>query len=194
MEALPWWTYAYEPSFYVLKEESADGLTADYFQVDGLGYKCPTGFAANAVPGWANGDEGDGTYNNTGNKTCAHALEACLDAEYDLDWTKFTDYGFEAARVSPEYDELDYLLMDIDWWDLDEIAEELYADKTIYWVDFDGASVNTWRWMEGDVFYNWDEDKLFMCLDPLATTLGDGLAADPNVKANFGTDAFLLVW
>jgi len=169
VEALPWWVYAYEPDFWVVPE-------GEYFQVDGIGFECYVGFEAD------NGTD------------CVTALAASMDEYYgELDWAVFDSYGFTEARIDLYYDEFEYWDMGIDWFDMDEIVDELYSDADLFYIDWDG-DVDDWFWLEGDVFYNWEEDKLYECLDPMSADLLSGGAADPNDSANFDSDEFLAVW
>lgn len=171
VEALPWYAYAYAPEFYILEE-------GDYFQYDFAGYQCPEGFEA--------------TYGYD----CAYALSYCMDAYGDLTESVFYGYGFEESRVELYFDEWDYLDMGINWFDLDEIVEELYADMDVWYVTYDtDDDVTTVYWLDGDLFYNWTEDKLFMVIDEynIDTCIADG-TCDPTDNTLFETDAFLAVW
>lgn len=129
--------------------------------------------------------------------TCVDALALSMDANGELDWTKFDAYGFVEARIDLEYDEWDYFTMDVDWFDPEDAATDLFGDDMVIWeVDMDyETDMDTWMFMEYQTFYSWDEDKLFeLTGDPLSTDLAAGGAADPNDETNFATDEFLAVW
>lgn len=178
VDALPWWVISWNPDFWIIEEGS------DFFQVEGIAYICPVGFEAN--------DYDTGT--NASTLDCATAIFECEDPNtYELDWTKFTDYGFVETRAELYYDEWDYWEMDIDWWDMDEITDELYDDYEIWYI-YDITNIDTWFWMYGDLYYNWEDDKMFMCIDPTSAALATGEDADPNDNTKFETEAFLAVW
>lgn len=126
---------------------------------------------------------------------------------YKCDWTYWDDesgfmaclagYGadsFSMSRTLPLYSDSDYSLMDIDWFDSDEMLDTLYADSDIWYVFYDGDDIDGQWWLDYDIYYNWDQDKLFMLLDATSSDLTTGGAADPSDEANFATDEFLAVW
>jgi len=62
-----------------------------------------------------------------------------------MDYDCLLTYGFVESRVDMYYDEWDYLDMDVDWFDPESAAEEVFGDMDIWYVTCDeDTDLDTW--------------------------------------------------
>lgn len=67
------------------------------------------------------------------------ALAACFDESTgDLNQTVFDAYGFEEKLVTLNNHETEFYSMDIDWFDIYDVVDVLFADSEVWYVSYAG--------------------------------------------------------